>query len=118
MKIDIQRDRARSMRKSMPQAEVVLWSHLRRRSLGGFRFHRQVEIGPYIVDFLCREKKLIVEVDGATHSEAREVQADRRRTAYLEEKGYVVFRAWNNEIYSNLNGVLDGLLEALENRGI
>ena len=88
MKIDIQRDRARFMRKSMPQAEVILWSHLRRRNLGGFRFQRQVEIGPFIVDFLCRERMVVVEVDGDTHSSDAELASDLVRTRYLESLGF------------------------------
>ncbi len=116
MQIDFQRDFARTVRKDMRDAERKLWSALRGRALSGYRFNRQVEIGPYIVDFLCREKKVIVEVDGATHSDAHEVSADRRRTEYLESKGYLVFRAWNNEIYGNLDGVLDGLLQVLHSR--
>jgi very-short-patch-repair endonuclease len=82
-------------------------------ALNGYRFNRQVEIGPFILDFLCREAKVIVEVDGPTHND---LQADLRRTEYLQAKGYIVFRAWNNEIYTNLDGVLTGLLQVLENR--
>jgi very-short-patch-repair endonuclease len=116
MDIDIQRDRARSMRKKLTAAEGRLWWALRGRSLGGYRFNRQVEIGPYIVDFLCRDKALVVEVDGATHSDQSEIQADHRRTMYLESRGLVVFRAWNGDVFTNLGGVLDGILLALENR--
>jgi very-short-patch-repair endonuclease len=108
-----QRDHARTMRKSMTGAERVLWNHLKGRALNGHRFNRQVEIGPYIVDFLCREQKLIVEVDGPSHSGST---TDQQRTSFLQEKGYIVFRAWNYEIYTNLDGVLTGLLQALENR--
>ena len=72
MHIDIQRDHARTMRKNMTGAERKLWTALRGRSLSGFRFNRQVEIGPYIVDFLCREIRIIVEVDGVTHGDAHE----------------------------------------------
>lgn len=116
MHIDIQRDHARTMRKNMTGAERKLWTALRGRSLSGFRFNRQVEIGPYIVDFLCREIRIIVEVDGVTHGDAHEVMADKRRTEYLEEKGHVVFRVWNNDIYENLDGVLTALLQILEDR--
>ena len=116
MHIDIQRDHARTMRKNMTGAERNLWSALRGRSLGGFRFNRQVEIWPYIADFLCREKAVIVEVDGATHSDARELLHDKRRTEYLETKGFTVFRVWNNDVYNNLEGVLQALSQILENR--
>jgi very-short-patch-repair endonuclease len=113
MQTTLQRDHARTMRKTMTGAERVLWNRLKSRALGGYRFNRQVEIGPYIVDFLCREKKIILEVDGPSHSGSA---TDQGRSAYLQEKGYIVFRAWNNEIYTNLDSVLTGLLHALENR--
>ena len=116
MQTDRQRDHARTMRKFMTGAERKLWSSLHGRSLSGFRFNRQVEIGPYIVDFLCREIKLIVEVDGVTHGEVHEIMADKRRTEYLETKGFTVFRVWNNDIYGNLEGVLTALLQILQDR--
>jgi very-short-patch-repair endonuclease len=115
VQITIQRDRARTLRRNMTGAERKLWASLRGRALGGFRFHRQVEIGPYIVDFLCRECRVVVEVDGATHGAACEVKHDDARTAFLQGKGHVVFRAWNADVYSNLDGVLTGLLHVLEN---
>ncbi len=116
MQIDIQRHHARTLRKHMTMAERKFWSAIRSRALSGHRFNRQVEIGPYIVDFLCRERRVIVEVDGATHGDAHEVKYDSRRTKYLESKGYVIFRANNTDIYGNLDGVLTGLLQLLESR--
>jgi very-short-patch-repair endonuclease len=82
--------------------------------LGGYRFNRQVTIGPYIVDFLCREKMLVVEIDGATHGEEHEVAYDCQRTSFLQALGYRVYRANNEDIYGNLIGVLDGVLMALD----
>ena len=116
MHIDIQRDRARTSRKNMPTAEVRIWSALRGRRLAGFKFNRQSEIGPYIVDFLCRERKVIVEVDGFGHGDTADVMRDQRRTEYLEAKGYAVFRCLNADVYGNLDGVLGGLLRVLESR--
>ncbi len=113
MQTTLQREYAKTMRKSMTGAERVMWNHLKGRALSGYRFNRQVEIGPYIVDFLCRECKVILELDGDTHND---IAADNQRTAYLEAKGYVVFRAWNNDVYENLDGVLDGLLQMVKNR--
>lgn len=107
--------KARALRKAMSKSEVILWSHLRRQQLGGYRFRRQVPIGPFIADFACVDLKLVVEVDGATHSDDAEIAYDRRRTAYLAEHGWHVWRVWNNEIYENLDGVLDGLLIELRN---
>jgi very-short-patch-repair endonuclease len=112
MQTTLQRDHARNMRKAMTGAERVMWNHLKGRTFNGYRFNRQVEIGPFIVDFLCREAKVIVEVDGPTHDD---IAADLRRTEYLLAKGFIVFRAWNNEVFSNLDGVLTGLLQVLEN---
>ncbi|MFN7056175.1 endonuclease domain-containing protein [Hyphomonas sp.] len=107
--------KARALRKAMPRAEVILWSRLRRQQLGGYRFRRQVPVGPCIADFACLELKLIVEVDGATHSSADEIAYDRRRTAFLEREGWHVWRVWNIEIDENLDGVLEGLLITIRN---
>ena len=114
MQTDIQRDRARSMRKNMPMAERKLWAALRGRNCEGFRFNRQVEVGPFIVDFLCRERAVVVEVDGATHSETMEIAYDMRRSEFLEAKGYTIFRCTNTDVYENLDGVIAGLLLVLE----
>jgi very-short-patch-repair endonuclease len=116
MDIDTQRFHARSMRKNMPGAERKLWVALRNRALGGHKFQRQAEIGPYIVDFLCRERAVIVEIDGDTHSTDSEIAHDRQRSAFLKVNGYAMFRAWNSDVYTNLIGVLDGLLMLLEAR--
>ncbi len=116
MHIDIQRHHARTMRKNMAMAERKLWSMLKGRALSGYRFNRQVEIGPYIVDFLCRQQRVIVEVGGVTHGDASDVRYDTRRTEYLDAKGFVVFRANNQDIYTNLDSVLTGLLQILESR--
>jgi len=107
--------KARALRKAMPKSEVILWSHLRRQQLGGYRFRRQGPIGPFIADFACVDLKLVVEVDGATHSAEAEIAYDRRRTMFLEEEGWHVWRVWNNEIYENLEGVLEGLLIEMTN---
>lgn len=104
---------ARAMRFNPTEAERILWGCLRKRSLGGFKFSRQMRIGPYIVDFVCREKGLIVEVDGATHGEDHEVAYDARRTAFLEAEGYRVLRISNHGVYAERDGVLHGILAAL-----
>ncbi|MEQ3650963.1 endonuclease domain-containing protein [Hyphomonas sp.] len=104
---------ARRLRRTMTRAEVILWQHIRKRQLADYRFRRQVPIGPYIADFACAELRLVVEVDGDTHSEPDEIAHDARRTAFLGEKGWQVHRVWNNDIYENLEGVLEGLLYQL-----
>ena len=103
-------DRARALRDRATSAEDWLWSRLRGRRLQGLKFVRQAPVGAYFVDFLCREHRVVVEVDGATHGTAAEILRDRERTAFLEREGYRVFRAHNEEVYENLDGVLESLL--------
>lgn len=88
--------------KSTPQ-EIILWKYLRRSNLG-FKFERQHSIGPYIVDFYCPKKKLIIEIDGSQHLDNK--WYDKERTDYLINLGYQVLRFWNDDINRNLIGVL------------
>jgi very-short-patch-repair endonuclease len=101
---------ARKLRTNPTDAEVRMWSRLRRKQLNGFRFRRQQPMGPYVVDFFCAEAKLIVEVDGGQHAEST---ADAARTDWLEARGYLVIRFWNNDVLANTEGVLLRILEAL-----
>jgi very-short-patch-repair endonuclease len=105
---------ARTMRRNPTEAERILWGCLRKRSLGGSKFSRQIRIGPFIADFVCREKKLIVEVDGVTHGEDHEVAYDISRTAFLEAQGYRVLRVSNHGVYTERDGVLHAITMALE----
>jgi very-short-patch-repair endonuclease len=98
VKEDLQRAYARRMRFAPTAAEHKLWGHLRKRSLNGLRFNRQVEITPYVVDFLCREHRLIVEVDGATHGEAHQIAYDQQRDEHLRSRGFRVHRVPNLEV--------------------
>jgi len=79
----------------------------------GYRFVKQYPIGPYYADFACRRRKLVIEVDGATHSTPEERAYDARRTALMEREGWTVVRFWNHEVRRNLNGVLESILERL-----
>jgi very-short-patch-repair endonuclease len=106
-------DRARDLREKTPPAEKKLWSRLRDRRLGGQKFVRQQIIGPYFADFACREKRLIVEIDGATHSTGDEIAADLRREAILREQGYRIIRVTNDDVFNNLDGVCETILLAL-----
>ena len=108
--------RARSLRRNQTEAETRLWGYLRNKSLQGFKFNRQVPIGPFIVDFMCHQAMLVVEVDGATHGEDDETKYDERRTAFLNEQGYRVMRCYNADVFENLSGVLDTILIALQGR--
>jgi very-short-patch-repair endonuclease len=92
------------MRGAPTDSELRLWRLLRDRRLSGFKFRRQVPVGPYIVDFLCVGAKLIVEADGSQHAESLR---DKARDAYLESQGWKVFRFWNNEVVQNREGVLE-----------
>ena len=103
-------NRARVLRSRATSAEDRMWSALRNRRLNGLKFVRQCSIGPYFVDFVCRERKIIVEIDGATHSTIEERAYDAQRTDYLAVQGFRIFRVHNGEVYENLNGVLAGLI--------
>ena len=99
--------RARQLRVDATDAEARLWLHLRNRMLGGFTFRRQFPVVLFIADFLCAERKLIVELDGSQHADNR---ADERRTRFLELRGYRVIRFWNPDVLSNTEGVLEMIL--------
>jgi very-short-patch-repair endonuclease len=104
-------DRARGLRQTMTDAERTLWRHLRNRQLSGLKFRRQHEIDRYIVDFVCTEALLIVELDGGQHAD--QVNYDERRTQQLEAMGYRVRRFWNNDVLVNIDSVLEVVMEAL-----
>ncbi len=91
-------NRARVMRASQTSAEAKLWSELRARRFIGLKFVRQLPIGAYVADFACREKRVIVEVDGGTHGTDAEIAADAGRRAELERLGFRVFRVWNGDV--------------------
>ena len=107
-------NRSRVLRSQPISAQAKLWSRLRNRGLGGHKFARQMSIDPYFADFVCRERKVIVEVDGGTHSTAKDVANDARRTLHLKRLGYRVFRVSNDDAYHNLDTVLDALLAFIE----
>jgi very-short-patch-repair endonuclease len=97
----------------MTDAEVILWSRLRRKTLSGHKFRRQHPIGIYIADFACVSGWLVIEVDGARHSSDSELRYDARRDAFMREKGWRVFRLSNLDVYKNLDEVLEGIIRAL-----
>jgi very-short-patch-repair endonuclease len=101
----------RRLRRDSTDAETRLWFSLRDRRLNGFKFVRQEAIDQYVVDFVCREKMLIVEVDGGQHAENKR---DALRDAYLMKAGYRVLRFWNSDVLSNKEGVLTAIVSALE----
>ena len=100
----------RRLRRDSNDAEMKLWLSLRDRLLCGCKFVRQEAIESFVVDFVYREKKLVIEVDGGQHAES---DADQMRDAVLREAGYRVLRFWNNDVMKNKNGVLEVVAEAL-----
>jgi very-short-patch-repair endonuclease len=98
------------MRQAMTPAEFKLWTKLRNRQLGCLRFRRQAPLGPFIVDFYCPERRLVVEVDGGHHFNPVQQATDARRDAWLRRSGNTVLRFSNHDVTSNLTGVCDAIL--------
>ncbi len=105
---------ARNLRRNLTDAERRLWSRLRRRDLMRFYFRRQVPLGPYVVDFVCKRQRVVVELDVGQHSSRKDY--DARRTKHLNRMGYEVLRFWNNDVLKNMDGVLESILTALHAR--
>lgn len=104
-------ERARRLRADQTDAEQKLWRHLRNRQLQGWKFRRQHEVDRYITDFACPDAALVVELDGSQHGE--QMAYDAARTRKLESMGYRVLRFWDNDALTNIEGVLEVILEAL-----
>lgn len=107
-------ERSRLLRRDAPCAEARLWARLRGRRLNGFKFVRQENIGDFYADFVCRDERLVVEVDGATHSTERERAYDVRRENFLTAQGFRVLRVTNADVLDNLDGVCETILDALK----
>jgi len=101
---------AQKLRNNSTDTEKYLWKYLRGRQLEEFKFRRQHPIGKYIVDFINLERKIIIEVDGGQHSENKK---DKLRDKWLEEKGYEVLRFWDNEVFTNIEGVIESIRKKL-----
>ncbi|ELI6422577.1 TPA: endonuclease domain-containing protein [Aeromonas veronii] len=97
---------AKRLRRDATQAEQKLWQQLRNRRLAGLKFRRQMPIGPYVVDFICLEQGLVIEVDGSQHGTLANQMHDEARTAYLNQQGFRVIRVWNNDVLSRMEVVL------------
>ena len=102
---------ARTLRKHMTDAERVLWKQLRLRQIEGQKFRRQHPIGPYIVDFVCLEKRFIIEVDGGHH--ASQMDEDAKRTAWLQTQGFHLLRLWNHDVLTETEAVMAQINEVL-----
>jgi very-short-patch-repair endonuclease len=110
---DFRRETAKRLRENMTWAERLLWHHLKRIPLHGTHFRRQTSIDRYVVDFVSHNAGLIIELDGSQHGIPDVAAKDRQRTAFLESREYRVVRFWNEELRSNLEGVLDTIYAAL-----
>jgi len=113
----LQTRRARELRRRSPTAERILWSRLRNRGVGDAKFVRSEPIGRYYADFACRAAKLIVEIDGATHSMEDEIARDARRTAFLRAQGYRVIRFSNAQVFENVGAIVDEIARVLAELG-
>jgi len=101
---------AAALRRNATDAERALWFELRGRRLQGCKFKRQWTLGPYIVDFCCLEARLVVEADGGQYGD----EADAHRTAWLQKEGFRVVRFWNNDVLTNMDGVLETIVATLK----
>ncbi len=108
----IARERAREMRREATVAERKLWSHMRRKSIGGVRFRRQYPLFGFIADFYCAEARIVVELDGDSHAEREDY--DRWRSRELNRRGYRVVRFLNQEVIENIEGVIEKIWEELK----
>ena len=110
----LSKERARRLRREATPAEKILWPELRGRRFAGFKFRRQHVLGPFIVDFYCARAALVVELDGETHL-GRE-RPDLERQAWLEDRGLLVLRFWNNAVYDDHEVALETIWRACEAR--
>ncbi|MGC2063357.1 MAG: endonuclease domain-containing protein [Thermodesulfovibrionales bacterium] len=104
---------AKGLRKKSTDVEQLLWSHIRAGRFERMKFRRQHPIGQYIVDFVCLDRKLIVELDGGQHALPDEILKDRQRDAWLGKEGFTVVRFWDNEVLTNTSGVLEVIRERI-----
>ncbi|WP_028313746.1 endonuclease domain-containing protein [Desulfatibacillum aliphaticivorans] len=104
-------ERAKALRSNMTEAEKKLWQRLRKRQVQGCKFRRQFSIGAYIVDFVCLEKRLIVELDGGQHKQ--QASYDSFRTAWLEANNFCILRFWNNQVMQNTDEVVQAIFNKL-----
>jgi very-short-patch-repair endonuclease len=102
---------AKHLRNRSTDAERILWSHIRAKHLDGLKFRRQHPLGNYIVDFICLERKVIIELDGSQHAEPAIQEYDRERGNWLENEGYRVLRFWDNDVLMNTKGILEVIRE-------
>jgi very-short-patch-repair endonuclease len=105
------KEKSRNLRTGATDTERLLWYELKNRRFAKFKFRRQHVIEPYIVDFICLNRKLIIELDGSQHFD--QIEYDQVRTLFLQNKGYNVLRFWNNDVLNEKEAVLEVILKAL-----
>jgi len=105
------KDRAKALRRNSTMAEKKLWSHLRKRQQCGYKFRRQAPLGDFVVDFICFEAKLIIELDGRDHIDKK--HSDFYRTKYLESMGFTIMRFWNYEVFTQTKMIIDKIKNKL-----
>lgn len=106
------KSKARALRAQMTDAESLLWQQLRGRRFQGFKFRRQRPLGPYILDFVCLEAGLVIEIDGGQHAEQQAY--DQARTALIESHNLAVIRFWNHEVMNDTAAVLENIWQTLQ----
>ena len=107
---------ARRLRRDQTDAERVLWFRLRDRRLDGWKFRRQAPVDRYVVDFICADARLIVELDGGQHADR--AKQDAARSRIFEAMGYLVLRFWNNDVLANTDGVVETIVDTLNHHGV
>ena len=103
----------RRLRYRSTEPEQIFWYRIRNRQINNLKFRRQHSIGPFVVDFYCAEKLLVIEIDGDSHATKRGILSDLNRTAFIESKGYQIIRYNNSDIINNIDGVLEDLMRLL-----
>ena len=106
------KDKARALRAQMTDAETLMWQQLRGRRFQGFKFRRQRPLGPYILDFVCLEAGLVIEIDGGQHAE--QLAYDQARTELIESHQLTVIRFWNHEVMNDTAAVLENIWQTLQ----
>lgn len=106
-------EKRRRLRKRSTSTEIIIWAKLRGRQLENCKFRRQYSVGPFVIDFYAPELKLAIEIDGPIHFQPEAIEYDKRRQLYLETKGIYVIRFTNNQVYQELDGVLEAIAQTV-----
>lgn len=112
-RVGVRVQNARALRRNATDAEQRLWLHLRARQLAGCKFRRQYPLGAYVLDFVCLELKLVIELDGGQHGQSQALLYDQTRTQWLQAQGFHVLRFWNHDVLQQTSEVLVQVLQAL-----